>query len=59
VVPNKKSTRTLLRKERRSGKGETRRRQPLHINARMQVTNITIVISMVTLKKSVGNYIES
>jgi hypothetical protein len=57
VVPNRKSTKTLPMRERRSGKGKIRRRQPLHISLRIQVTTVTIAISMVTLKKNVGNYI--
>jgi hypothetical protein len=57
VVPNRKSTKTLPRRGRRSGKGKTRRQQPPHINERIQVTIVIIGISMVTVKKSVGNYI--
>jgi len=46
----------LPRRIRRSGKGKTIIRKPLHISARIQVT---IAILMVTLTKSVGNYIQS
>jgi hypothetical protein len=59
VVPNRKRTKTLPRRGRRSVKGKKKRIQPLHISARIQVTTITISISMVTLDKSVGNYIQS
>jgi hypothetical protein len=58
VVQNGKSAKMLPRREIRSGKGKTRRWQPLHICERIQVTTITIAILMVTLKKSVGNYIQ-
>jgi hypothetical protein len=59
VAPNRNNTKMLLRKERISGKGNTRRQQPLHISARIQVTNVTIAISILTLKKHFGNYIHS
>jgi hypothetical protein len=59
VVPNRKTTKMLPRRGRRSGKERTRRQQPLHISARIQTTTATIVISMVTLKISVGSYIQS
>jgi hypothetical protein len=59
-IPSRKSTRKLPRRGRRSGKGERiRRRQPLHISARIPTTIVTIEILMVTLRKSVGNYIQS
>jgi hypothetical protein len=48
VVPSRKTTKMLPRRERRSGKERTRRQQPLHINARIQTTTVTIVILMVT-----------
>jgi hypothetical protein len=35
-----------------------RRQQPRHVNARIQETTITIVISMVILKRSVGSHIQ-
>jgi hypothetical protein len=47
----------LQSRERRSGKENIIRRQPLHISERIQVTSVTIAISMVALKKSVENYI--
>jgi predicted sulfurtransferase len=50
VVPRRKTTKMLPRRERRSGKERTRRQQPLHISARIQTTIVTIVISMVTSK---------
>jgi hypothetical protein len=57
VVPNRKTTKMLPRRGRRSGKERTRRQQPLHISARIQTTTTTIVILMVTPKISVGSYI--
>jgi hypothetical protein len=57
MVPSRKTTKALPRRERRSGKERIRRQQPLHINARIQATIVTIVISMVILKISVGSYI--
>jgi hypothetical protein len=60
VVPRKKSTKKLPRRGRKSGKGERIRRQnPLHISARILETIVTIAILMITLRKSVGNYIQS
>jgi hypothetical protein len=59
VVPNRRSTKTVLRRGKRSEKAKTRRQKLLHITTRIHVTTITIAISMVTLKKSVGNYIYS
>jgi hypothetical protein len=60
VVPSKKSTRELPRWGRRSGRRERiRRQQPMHINERIPTTIATIAILMVTLRKSVGNYIQS
>jgi hypothetical protein len=50
VVLNRKTTKMLPRRGRRSGKEKTRRQQPLHINARIQTTTATIAILMVTLK---------
>jgi hypothetical protein len=59
VVANRKIIKTLPMRVRRSGKRKTRRLQPLHIDASIQVTILTIAILMVTQKKSVGNYIQS
>jgi hypothetical protein len=59
VVPRRKSSRNLLR-GRRNGKGERIIQwNPMHINASILSTIITIAILMGTLRKSVGNYIQS
>jgi hypothetical protein len=39
--------------------GEDKKMKPLHISARIPTTIVTIAILMVTLRKSVGNYIQS
>jgi hypothetical protein len=57
VVPNKKSTKMLPKRERRSGKGKTGKQYLVHISARIQVTTIIIEILLVTLKKGVGKFI--
>jgi hypothetical protein len=49
----------MLPRKGRSGNERTRRQQQLHINARIETTTATIVISMVTPKISVGSYIHS
>jgi hypothetical protein len=47
----------LPRRRRRSGKENKIKQKPLHDNARIQMSNATVVILMVTLKISVGSYI--
>jgi hypothetical protein len=60
VVRSRKSTRKLPRRGRRSGKGEKiRRQQPLHISAKIPTTIAIIATLMATLRKNVGNYIQS
>jgi hypothetical protein len=56
VVPSKKTTNMLPRKERRTRKERKRRQQPLHISARIPKT---IVISMLMPKISFVSYIQS
>jgi hypothetical protein len=53
------TTKTLPRRERRSGNERIKRQQPLHINARIQETVVTIIIMMIVLKISVESYIQS
>jgi hypothetical protein len=60
TVPSIKSTRKLPRRGRRSGKGERIRIwNPLHINARIPATIVTIAVLMRTLRENVGNYIQN
>jgi hypothetical protein len=59
VVRSRKSTKKLPRRG-RSGKGEKIRRQHrLHINAKIPATIAIIATMMATLRKNVGNYIQS
>jgi hypothetical protein len=59
VVPSRKCTKNIPRRGRRSGRrGRIRRWKPLHISARIPTTIVTIAILMVTLRKSVRNYIQ-
>jgi hypothetical protein len=58
VVPSIKSTNMLPRRGIRSGKIKKRRQYPIHMVERIYVTIIAIAISMVTLRKSFGNYIQ-
>jgi hypothetical protein len=50
VVPSRKITKMLPRRGRISGKGKTIIWKTLHINAKIQVTSVTIAILMVTLR---------
>jgi len=58
VVPSRKNTKKLPRRERRSGKGgRIRRRKSLHIYTRIPITIVTFGILMITLMKTARNYI--
>jgi hypothetical protein len=58
VVRSKKSTRKLLRRGRRSGKGEKiRRKQTLHIRANILATIAIITTLMATPRKNARNCI--
>jgi hypothetical protein len=60
VVLSRKSTKELPRKGGRSGKWENIRRQhPLSISENIPKTIAILATLMVTLRKSVGNYIKS
>jgi hypothetical protein len=53
----KKENQDTSKEGKKCRKGTTRRLNPLHISEMIHVTIVIIAISMVTLKKSVGNYI--
>jgi hypothetical protein len=59
VVPRKKRIGELPRWGRSGRRERIRRQKPTHISVRIPKTIVTIEISMVTLMKSVGNYIQS
>jgi hypothetical protein len=57
MVLNRNTTKIIPRRGRISGKEKTRKGQPLHISASIQITTTTIVILMVTPNIRVGRNI--
>jgi len=58
VVPNRKTTKMIPRRETISGK-ERKKKKPLHISLSIQTTTIIIVVLTAALKIGVGSFIQS